>query len=461
MYLRSFRFRITLLFTVIFLLCSAALYFTSYFIISSSIRSEEYTFLESKLLEYWAIYQTGNLDLLINEISSQRFMKEEKLYMLRIAGQYNNTLYLFVPEHWSGFHFYELEKQHPIQEGEIIRLASHETAQVLDISSLYLPDRNILQIGISNTQRERTLAQFRQAFLLVSIPLIILSFCGGLFFSSRFLSPVKSLLHTIREIIKTGRINMRIPSRKSNDELDELITLFNRMLQKIDNLMRSLRHTLDNVAHEIRTPLTRLRGIADMALRSPHNKKNMHKALVESIAESEHILHLLNTLLDISEAESGIIKLSKQKLDISELILDMIDFYHYLGEEKNISLEKKLVPDLYIFADVNRVRQIISGLLENAFKYTPPGGKIEITSCAEDTQVVILIRNTGPGITEEEIAHIWNRFFRSKNTRQEKGAGLGLSLIKAVIEAHGGEISVQSKAGEYTAFQIRFPSPKG
>jgi signal transduction histidine kinase len=458
MYLRSFRFRITLLFTIIFLLCSIALYFTSYFIISSSIMNEEYAFLESKLLEYWAIYQTGNLDLLINEISLQRFMKEEKFYMVRIAGPYNNTLYLFVPEGWRGFHFYELEKQHAIKEGEIIRLESRETSQVLDISSLYLPDRNILQIGISDTQREKTLAQFRQAFLLVIIPLVILSFFGGLFFSSRFLSPVKNLLHTIGEIIKTGRMNLRIPSRKSKDELDELITLFNRMLEKIEKLMRSLRHTLDNVAHEIRTPLTRLRGIADMALRPPHNKKNMQKALAEGIAESEHILHLLNTLLDISEAESGIIKLNKQKIDISELILDMIDFYHYLGDEKNISLEKQLAPGLYIFADVNRIRQIISGLLENAFKYTPSRGRIEINSGLKNKQVVILIKNTGPGISKDEIAHIWDRFFRSKNAEQQKGVGLGLSLTKAVVEAHGGEISVESKVGKYTEFQVRFPS---
>jgi signal transduction histidine kinase len=458
MYLRSFRFRITLLFTFIFLLCSVMLYFASYIIISSSIKSEEYAFLESKLLEYWAIYQTGSLDLLINEISLQRFLKEEKLYMVRIAGRYNNTLYLFVPDHWRGFRFYELEKHHSIKEGEIIKLVSHETSQELDISSLYLPDQHILQIGISNTQREKTLAQFRQAFLLVIAPLIILSFLGGIFFSSRFLSPVKSLIQAIREIIKTGHMNLRIPSRKNKDELDELIVLFNQMLKKIDNLMNSLRQTLDNVSHEIRTPLTRLRGLADMALRPPHTKKNMEKALIEGISESEHILHLLNTLLDISQAESGIITLNKQRLDISELILDMIDFYHYLAEEKNIFLDKKLAPGIFIFADLNRIRQIVSGLLENAFKYTPSKGKIEVTAWSENTQTVIQIKNTGPGIRKADLPYIWNRFYRSKHAEQQKGIGLGLSLAKAVVEAHGGEISVKSEVGEYTAFQVRFPS---
>ncbi|MBN1799766.1 MAG: HAMP domain-containing histidine kinase [Spirochaetales bacterium] len=457
MYLRSFRFRITLLFTVIFLLCSVILYVASYIIISASIKSEEYAFLESKLLEYWAIYQTGSLDLLINEISLQRFMKEEKLYMVRIAGRYNNTLYLFVPDHWRGFNFYELENQHSIKEGEIIRLASHETAQVLDISSLYLPDQHILQIGISNTQREKTLAQFRQAFLLVIVPLLVLSFFGGMIFSSRFLWPVKSLINTTKEIIRTGRMNMRVPPRKSKDELDELIGLFNRMLEKIENLMNSLRQTLDNVSHEIRTPLTRLRGIAEMALRPPSHKKNMQKALVEGIAESEHILYLLNTLLDISQAESGIITLNKQRLDISELILDMLDFYHYLAEEKDIFLDKQLARGLFIFGDLNRIRQIISGLLENAFKYTPAKGKIEVATRTENTQAVIHIKNTGPGIKKDELTHIWKRFYRSKHAEQQQGIGLGLSLVKAVVEAHGGEISVQSKVGEYTAFQVKLP----
>ncbi len=458
MYLRSFRFRITLLFTIIFLLCSLILYVASYFIISSSIISEEYAFLESKLLEYWAIYQTGSLDLLIKEISLQRFLKEEKLYMVRIAGRYNNTLYLFVPDHWRGFHFYELEKFRFIKEGEIIKLASHETSQELDISSVYLPDQNILQIGISNTQREKTLAQFRQAFFLVIIPLIVLSFLGGLFFSSRFLSPVKSLVNVTKEIIKTGQMNMRIPLPKNKDELDEVIVLFNQMLEKIDNLMRNLHHTLDNVAHEIRTPLTRLRGIADMALNSPRDKKTMGKALSEGISESEHILHLLNTLLDISEAESGVINLNKKKIDLSELILDLSDFYHYLAEEKKITLNNQFVHGLFVFADINRIRQILSNLLENAFKYTPPEGKIEVTTWSENEQVVIQVKNTGSGIADDDIKQIWNRFYRSKEAKQQKGAGLGLSLAKAVVEAHGGQISAQSVVGEYTAFQVRLPS---
>jgi len=184
----------------------------------------------------------------------------------------------------------------------------------------------------------------------------------------------------------------------------------------------------------------------------------MGKALSEGISESEHILHLLNTLLDISEAESGVINLNKKKIDLSELILDLSDFYHYLAEEKKITLNNQFVHGLFVFADINRIRQILSNLLENAFKYTPPEGKIEVTTWSENEQVVIQVKNTGSGIADDDIKQIWNRFYRSKEAKQQKGAGLGLSLAKAVVEAHGGQISAQSVVGEYTAFQVRLPS---
>jgi signal transduction histidine kinase len=457
MYLRSFKFRITLLLTVIFICCSVILYVASYIIVSSSLSNEEYSFLEEKLLEFWAIYQSGNLDLLTREISAQRFVKEEKLYMVRIAGKYNNTLFLYIPDSWKGFDFYELENYRSIHEGEIIKLASHQSSQELEISSVVLPDQNILQIGISNMPRQHTLAWFRQAFFMIIIPLVVIGFFGSLFFSSRFLAPVNRLVAAIRTIIRTGRMDTKIPARKNKDELDQLIVLFNQMLSRIDSLMKSLRQTLDNVAHEIRTPLTRLRALADMALHPPYDKKIMKKALSSGITETEHILVLLNTLLDISEAESCIIKLNKKKIDVYALITDMIDFYRYPAEEKNITLEKSLSPDLFIRADINRMRQIMSNLLENAFKYTPAGGTIQVNTRANGQKIYIEVKNTGKGIARDELKHIWDRFYRSKDVQALRGSGLGLSLAKAVVEAHGGRITVKSTPGEYTIFTVSLP----
>jgi signal transduction histidine kinase len=457
MFSKSFKFRITLLFTLIFLSCSIILYLASYFIISSSISNEEHSFLRAKLLEYWAIYETGSLDLLAKEITLQRLIKEEKLYLIRIASRYNNTLFLYVPENWTDFHFEELDRLSDIKEGDIIKLTSAKTQAELEISSLYLPDKNILQIGISNIQRENTLARFRQAFFIILVPLFILNFLGGLFFASRFLRPVNNLVNVTQRIINTGQLDVRIPSRKNRDELDELIILFNQMLDKIGNLMISLRETLDIVAHEIRTPMTRLRGIAEIALRPPYEKKALKEALGECISESEYILTLLNTLLDISQAETGIMKLTKKKINLSELLSDMIDFYHYLAEEKKITLKLKLGRRIFIHADLSRMRQILANLLENAFKYTPAGGRIDVKAWAESGQVSIQVKNTGKGIAETEISHIWERFYRSKAVWEERGLGLGLSLAKAVVEAHAGEITVQSKVNEYTTFQVKIP----
>jgi signal transduction histidine kinase len=258
--------------------------------------------------------------------------------------------------------------------------------------------------------------------------------------------------------ISTGRFEARAPSPRTGDELKELVMLFNRMVDKIETLIKAMRESLDNVAHDLRTPMTRLRGMAEMALQSGENVDAIREALGDCMEESERILKMLNTLMDISEAETGVIKLDIKTVPLSELTKDVVELYRYVAEEKNIMVDAHVADDLFVRADPVRIRQVLGNLLDNAIKYTPNGGRVEVTAELMGNGLAIHIMDTGIGIPTADISRIWDRLYRGDQSRSQKGLGLGLSLVKAIVKAHGGEVDVQTEPGKGSTFTFFLPT---
>jgi heavy metal sensor kinase len=457
MSLKSLSFRFTALFAVIFIAGSLLLAVTTYAFLANSFRRDDYEEIHSRLLEFWAIYQTGKIELIRKELTLERLVIEERLYMLRIAGRSNNTLYLYVPAHWSEYNPSFLETLPVIREGEFIQLPSGNDRSILEISSLKLPDGNILQIGISTKRRQEVLHRFRRTFIYIFLPLAVLALLGGFLFSSRSLKPIRHLIEVTRGIIDTGRMNARVPSRGSGDELDELVGLFNRMLAKIDSLITGMRQSLDNVAHDLRTPMTHLRATAELALQGRGEISAYQEALASCMEETERILNMLSNLMDISEAETGVMKLDRNTIDLSSLIDDMVELYGYSAEEKGITITRDAGESIPVFADLNRIRQVIANLLDNAIKYTPAGGAITVSAGRQGKEAVVTIRDTGPGIPPQDLPHIWDRLFRGDQSRSQPGIGLGLGMVRAIVQAHDGHVEVESKPGHGASFVVRLP----
>jgi len=446
-------FRLTAWYSVIFILSSLFLFVMAYFFLSSALHRQDRKTILLELGKLSAKYKTGGMSSLKKELKIEKKIRKKNPLFIRIAGAKNNTLNIFLPYQWAEFDLKDLEKVIPNSNRKWIRLPAISDEYVVEVASTRLPDGHWLQVGMSTENREGVLERFREIFAAIMIPLVLLGFITGFFLSFRVLRPIRQLIGTVRSI-DIGEMEARVPSPGTGDELDELVRLFNGMMEKIKTLINAMKGSLDNVAHGFRTPMTRFRGMAEMALQAGHDAEFCREALADCVEESDRILKMLNTLMDISEAETGVMNLDLKVVDISALMDGVIDLYRYVAEEKGLPIHMSAPHGLSVAVDPDRISQVLANLLDNAIKYTPAGGQISVEAYKRQGEIVITIKDTGTGISHEELPMIWDRLYRADPNHSLKGLGLGLSQVKAIIQAHNGRVDVVSKPGKGSTFSI-------
>ena len=450
-------FRLALWYATIFVVSSLALTGLTYVLVAASLRQYDRELIGTALVQYARAYQIGGVAALQEEIQRTQATVAPGPMLVRTVGARQAVTFFSRPDEWRDVDLSRLQVPSPEGEQTWSTLDTGRDGFELEVASVRLRDGTLFQVGISTERRAQLLQRFRSVLLINVLSLIFVGLAGGAVLTSSALQPLRRLADTVRSILRTGRTDARVPAQNTGDALDELSSLVNAMLDRIDAVLAGMRGALDNVGHDLRTPMTRLRGIAETAL-SSGDPALLREALADCLEESDRVIEMLNTLMDISEAETGTMALRREPTDLNDLIRQSVELYEDLADERGVELRTNVPSELLVDVDRNRMRQVLANLIDNAVKYTPAGGVVEIAARRENGDAVATIADTGVGIPAEELPRIWDRLYRGDKSRSTRGLGLGLSLVKAIVAAHGGRVDVQSRPGAGSTFELRLPA---
>ena len=295
------------------------------------------------------------------------------------------------------------------------------------------------------------------------IPFSLLCGCVlGWLLTGRALLPVTEVARAA-QAISGSNLSLRIPTRAVGDELDYLIETFNRMIERLESSFQQIRQFSTDVSHELRTPITAIRGQLEVALFTAKTVEQYRDAVLNSLQDIERLSQIVRALLLLSQAESGQLALQKSRLDLASVVRDIVEQFQIPAEGARVELSADLPPECPADMDRVQIERMLSNLLSNSMKFTPAGGQVHVAlRCLPET-IEIEVADTGCGIPEEHIPHIFERFYRVPTqetcANPEPGLGLGLSFVAWIAKAHGGTIQVDSAPGQGSRFTVSLPAP--
>jgi heavy metal sensor kinase len=456
----SLAFRLTLWYAGIFLVASCVAFLFFYLLITSVIRERTDQDLLEEVATLVSIRKARNIEAaqrqayLSAQAAGERKIFFRFLYPTGIAISSSNMTY------WRDIGIKRDALKRLLKDDEPVfdTIKSPDRRHQIRVLYAMVGRGIVLQIGQSMENYTRFIEAFRKIFITTMAILFLLAAAVGWFMARRALAGVETVTQTARRI-SNGNLQERVPVKKRGDEIDQLALTFNQMLDRIQTLVTGIKEMSDNIAHDLKSPITRIRGLSEVTLTTGASLNDYETMAAGTIEECDRLLDMINTMLVISRTEAGVSSLEKKEIDICAVLMDACDLFQSAAEEKGITLFCRANEKIGIDGDMRLIQRMIANLLDNAIKFTPPDGRVDVSIRAEGNQAVIItVSDTGIGISPEDLPQIFERFYRCDPSRSQAGTGLGLSFARTVARAHGGDITVKSVPNQGSTFSVTLPA---
>lgn len=457
-FFNTIAFRMTIWFAGIFTVCSAVAFLLFYYLATQTIQEQ----IDQELMENATKFSTiirrngligaSQLAVLEAQASGEKSIFIRLLYPSgEVFASSHMSYWKDIQVNLDAIRDLMLKKEHRFET--IVLPATEQKARLL---YTYVAPNVILQTGLVMLFTEQFLSAFKKVFLSAMGFIIIFSALSGWLLIRKTLSGVAVITRTAQNI-SGSNLDARVAGSGRKDELDLLVTTFNSMLDRIETLVKNTGELSDNIAHDLKSPITRIRGFAELSLTHNESMDNYRSMAANTIEESDRLLDMINTMLVISKVQAGAEQFSFQPQDLSGMLNEVCDLYLPLAEDKSLVLKKDIQAGLTLELDKKMFQRVLSNLLDNAIKFSDPNGSIQVKARADAEKLVIRIKDDGPGIPEKYHEKIFERFFRADPARTTAGTGLGLSLAQTIVNRHQGQISVKSRSGRGSEFIITLP----
>jgi len=460
----TFSIRLTIWYSLMLLVALAIFGTLTYLFIARQLYDEQYANLAENAEQISEIMRLSNTRLDIEYLN-----KESDEFNL------NETGIFFEIRDDSGESIFK-SRNFPLSLPTILpQLAKNDRLTIRDRSgaayNLYITSANLasnnssdrqvyyLYVGQSIIYVEKILRRIRILLLILCPIILALASLGGWHLARRSLGPVVAITQTARDI-SMHHLDKRLPEPDQHDELSQLVQTFNEMINRIQNGVRQIQQFTADASHELRTPLTIMRGEIEVALRKPRSDKEYQQVLKSGLQELQWMEKIVNELLLLSRADASEIKLNQKKIVLNTLLNEIVQSQQALARSRGLSLHFKNPRQAIVsFIDADKVRQMVINIIDNAIKYTAPGGTILVQLYQEENHVLLQFKDTGIGIASKDLPFVFDRFYRvnKARSRQQHSSGLGLAICRWIAEAHQGKIHIESQLGKGTTVTVWLP----
>lgn len=455
--LKSLSGRLAFSYLLFFLSGVVLIFSVLFYSMQSYLEQKDHAIIEARFQQYQQLYESEGLPGLRKILTEARLRAQSAGFLIYLKDSLGKPVFLHLPDEIENFDVKELEAKLanqplPVKPVWFNMTSKNGDEDALEVWAAKLESGYFLHVGARTDNRDEIAEHIFKISMSLLVPFLIIAISGTFIIAKRSLKPIRRLIETVTNI-KNGDLSSRVPIHESHDELYELALLFNEMIERLQNLMNALRETIDNLAHDLKTPITRFKMASELALRSGDDLE-IKNALTVVIEESEEVQSLIQTIMRVSEISNKIIRPKRILFSLNNVISEILDVYFFAADEKSIKLVFESENETNYQGDRILIKQAIANLLDNAIKYSPSGKTVRIHLQQQNQQIFIRIIDQGIGIDAADLPRVWERLYRSDKSRYAPGLGLGLSLVKAIIEAHDAQVEVESKLHQGSTFTI-------